>query len=76
MRLRRRDGGVGARRRLAARGKVMKSSFVVGLGLLSLSAGPLIAADLPVKAAPPPAPYNWTGCYGDRYFGSLFDESG
>jgi hypothetical protein len=54
----------------------MKSSFVVGLGLLSLSAGPLIAADLPVKAAPPPAPYNWTGCYGDRYFGSLFDESG
>jgi outer membrane immunogenic protein len=53
----------------------MKSSFLVSIGLVSLSAGPLIAADLPVKAAPPPAPYNWTGCYGGGYFGSLFEQS-
>jgi outer membrane immunogenic protein len=53
----------------------MKSSFVVSLGLVSLSAGPLIAADLPVKAAAPPLPYSWTGCYGGGYFGSLFEQS-
>jgi outer membrane immunogenic protein len=54
----------------------MKSLFVVNLGLISLFAGPVIAADLPVKAAPPPALYNWTGCYGGGHFGSLFEQSG
>jgi outer membrane immunogenic protein len=53
----------------------MKSSFLVSLGLVSLSAGPVIAADLPVKAAPPPALYNWSGCYGGGHFGSLFEQS-
>jgi outer membrane immunogenic protein len=53
----------------------MKGSFLVSVGLVSLFAGPVIAADLPVKAAPPPAPYNWTGCYAGGHFGSLFEES-
>jgi outer membrane immunogenic protein len=34
-----------------------------------------VAADLPTKArVPPPALYNWTGCYGGGHFGSLFEH--
>jgi outer membrane immunogenic protein len=55
-------------------GKVMKSSLLISLGLVPLFASPIMAADLPVKskAPPPPAPYNWTGCYVGAHFGSLF----
>jgi outer membrane immunogenic protein len=55
-------------------GKVMKSSLLAGLGLVSLFTGPVMAADLPaktpvVKASPL---YNWTGCYAGAHFGSVF----
>lgn len=55
----------------------MKSCVLVGLCLVPLFASPVIAADLPVKtkAPPPPALYNWTGCYGGGHFGSLFEQS-
>jgi outer membrane immunogenic protein len=57
-------------------GKIMKSSLLVGLGLVPLLASPIMAADLPVKtkAPPPPALYNWTGCYIGGQFGSLFEQ--
>src|SRR4051812_23320028 len=41
-------------------------SLITGFGLLALTAAPVLAADLPVKARPmvPVAvAYNWTGCY-------------
>jgi outer membrane immunogenic protein len=55
-------------------GKVMKSSLLAGLGVVSLFAGPVMAADLPgkaptVKVSPV---YSWTGCYAGAHFGSLF----
>jgi outer membrane immunogenic protein len=55
-------------------GKVMKSSLLAGLGLVSLFAGPVMAADLPAKApaAKPVQLYNWTGCYAGLHFGSVF----
>jgi outer membrane immunogenic protein len=57
-------------------GEFMKSSRLVGLGLASLFASPIMAADLPTKAKapPPPALYNWTGCYGGGHFGALFEQ--
>ena len=57
-------------------GKFMKSSLLVGLSLAPLLASPIVAADLPTKAKvpPPPALYNWTGCYGGGHFGALFEE--
>ena len=55
----------------------MKSSLLVSVGLVPLLASPVVAADLPVttKAPPPPALYNWTGCYGGVHFGSVFTQS-
>jgi outer membrane immunogenic protein len=55
-------------------GKIMKNSLLAGLGLVSLFAGPVLAADLPAKApAAKPVPlYNWTGCYAGANFGSLW----
>jgi outer membrane immunogenic protein len=46
----------------------MKHAIAVGASLLALSAAPVMAADIPVKAAPvvpvvAPAAYNWTGFY-------------
>ena len=43
----------------------MKKLLLAGIGLLSLSAAPTMAADLPVYKARPPviASYSWTGCY-------------
>jgi outer membrane immunogenic protein len=54
----------------------MKRSLLVSVGLVLLFASPIMAADLPVKskAPPPPALYNWTGCYGGAQFGSLFEQ--
>src|SRR5438093_1321005 len=38
--------------------RLLLSAFLVGIAL------PAMAADMPLKAAPRPAPvYNWTGCY-------------
>jgi outer membrane immunogenic protein len=55
----------------------MKNSVVAGLGLVSLLAGPAVAADLAVKApvAKVSPVYNWTGCYGGANFGSQFTQS-
>jgi outer membrane immunogenic protein len=52
----------------------MKNSVLAGIGLVSLFAGPVMAADLAVKApAAKLSPvYNWTGCYAGAHFGSLF----
>jgi opacity protein-like surface antigen len=53
----------------------MKSSLLVGLGLAPLIASNAVAADLPTKAkVPPPALYNWTGCYGGGHFDSRFEQ--
>jgi outer membrane immunogenic protein len=54
----------------------MKSSLLVSFGLVPLFAGPIMAADLPVKAPlrAPLAPYSWTGCYVGANFGSLFAQ--
>jgi outer membrane immunogenic protein len=53
----------------------MKTSLLAGLGLVTLFAGPVMAADLPAVKAPvvkvQPV-YNWTGCYGGAHFGALF----
>jgi outer membrane immunogenic protein len=52
----------------------MKNSVLAGLGLVSLFAGPVMAADLPAKAPYVKASpvYSWTGCYAGVHFGSLF----
>jgi outer membrane immunogenic protein len=52
----------------------MKRSVLVGLGLIPFFTGPIMAADLAVKApAAKLSPvYNWTGCYAGAHFGSLF----
>src|SRR3954466_10982059 len=55
-------------------------SLITGFGLLALTAAPVLAADLPVKARPmAPAAivaYNWSGCYigGNVGVGFLRDE--
>lgn len=38
-------------------------SFAAAIAFLGLRSGSTIAADLPVKAPPPPVAYNWTGYY-------------
>ncbi len=52
----------------------MKNSVLAGLGLVSLFAGPVMAADLPAKAPYVKASpvYSWTGCYAGAQFGSVF----
>jgi outer membrane immunogenic protein len=45
-------------------GASMKKIFISFFALLGLIAGPALAADLPVKAPPPPAPVDyWSGLY-------------
>ena len=46
----------------------MKKFLLAATALSALLAGPAMAADLPVRYSPPPAPvvvsyYSWTGCY-------------
>jgi outer membrane immunogenic protein len=53
----------------------MKSSLLLSYGLVPLFASSVMAADLPVKAKAPLAPYNWTGCYGGAAFGSVFGKN-
>jgi outer membrane immunogenic protein len=53
----------------------MKTSLLTGLGLITLFAGPVTAADLPaVVKAPVVKVYNWTGCYGGFHFGTVFTQ--
>jgi outer membrane immunogenic protein len=40
-----------------------------GLAALSIFGGPAFAADMPVKAPPPPAVYSWTGFYAGGNLG-------
>jgi outer membrane immunogenic protein len=46
----------------------MKRAVILGIGLLAMAGAPVMAADIPVKAARPapviaPAAYDWTGIY-------------
>src|SRR3981189_3887757 len=53
----------------------MKTFLVVGFTLGALIA-PAAAADMPLKAPPPPAPvYSWTGCYLGGSAGSVWRRS-
>ena len=48
----------------------MKKLALASLTGFVLASGSALAADLPYKAPPPPAPvYNWTGCYVDAGVG-------
>src|SRR5262245_34594049 len=57
-------------------GASMKKLFLGSISLLALSAGgSALAADMPVRPAPPPAVYSWTGCYGGGFVGYGWGES-
>jgi outer membrane immunogenic protein len=48
----------------------MKKLFLGSISLLALNGGgSALAADMPVRPAPPPAVYTWTGCYGGGFVG-------
>jgi len=49
----------------------MKKLFFASIALVALNAaGSALAADMPVKAQPPPPPvYTWSGCYGGGFVG-------
>jgi len=52
----------------------MKRLFLAGAALAALTAAPAMAADMPVKAMPPPAPvFTWTGCYIGAHTGIGID---
>jgi outer membrane immunogenic protein len=53
----------------------MRRSLLAGIGAGLLAFGPAMAADMPVKALPPPAPvYSWTGFYIGGTIGVAFAE--
>jgi outer membrane immunogenic protein len=53
----------------------MMRSIIIACGLTALASSAM-AADLPVKAPPPPAPvYTWTGCYIGGNVGWARDEA-
>lgn len=58
----------------ASGGKIMKRSALAGFGLVLLFAGPIMGADLSVKApaANLSSVYDWTGCYAGIHSGGLF----
>jgi outer membrane immunogenic protein len=41
----------------------MRNLFLGSIALAALIAGPVMAADMPLKAPPPVAVFSWTGCY-------------
>ena len=43
-------------------GRVM-NKILGSIALAMVIAGPAMAADMPLKAPPPPAVFSWTGCY-------------
>jgi outer membrane immunogenic protein len=48
----------------------MKRLFLAGTALAALTAAPAMAADMPLKAMPRPAPvFSWTGCYIGAHVG-------
>src|SRR5688572_25255402 len=56
-------------------GLAMKTFFLGGMALAAMVAGPAMAADMPVKALPPPpALYDWSGAYiGFNIGGMTYD---
>ena len=54
----------------------MKKHFLYGLALAAVMAGPAVAADMRVKAAPPPiaAVYDWSGLYFGGNVGGQWAE--
>src|SRR5262245_17374288 len=62
---------------VAGREEIMNKMMTSVLALAALAASPAIAADLPVKAPPPPAPpavYNWTGLYSATVIGGGWED--
>ena len=58
----------------------MKKLWLGWFSIAALAAAPALAADLPRKAPayappPPPAAYNWTGCYLGGYVGGAFQSN-
>ena len=52
----------------------MKKLFIGSMALAAMIAGPAMAADMPVKAPPPPVVYDWSGAYvGFNIGGAWFD---
>jgi outer membrane immunogenic protein len=49
----------------------MKNFFPVGC-VLAMSVFPAMAADMPLKFIPPPAPFTWTGCYVGGSLGGIW----
>ncbi len=41
----------------------MKKFLLGSVALAAVIAGPAMAADMPLKAPPPPPVFSWTGCY-------------
>ncbi len=59
----------------------MKKFLLAATALTAFVAGPAVAADLPVRYSPPPAPvvvsyYSWTGCYIGAHAGGAWSRAG
>jgi outer membrane immunogenic protein len=52
----------------------MTKSFLIGVAAAVASLGAASAADMPLKAPPPPVPYIWTGCYVGGNVGGGFGQ--
>jgi len=55
----------------------MNTTHILGAAVaLMLAGAPAVAADMPVKAPPPPLPvYNWTGFYLGADIGASFADA-
>ena len=53
----------------------MKKFLVAGVAVAAFSGAPALAADLPVKAPPPPVPLSWTGFYVGGTVGADWQSS-
>ena len=58
-------------------GLAMKKFLLGSVGLAAMLAGPAIAADMPIKAPPPPpvAYYDWSGAYIGFNAGGIWNET-
>ena len=53
----------------------MRKPLLINLAALAMTmAGPALAADLPVKAAPFVERFSWTGCYVGAHVGGAFAQ--
>jgi outer membrane immunogenic protein len=59
--------------------KRTKTTLLAGAAIGALMMGPVLAADMPVKApppVPPPAAFNWSGIYAGAHVGGAFGTKG